>query len=175
MDVRLHSRNTTIDDDFRRTAVEKVTHAGRVFDDGGIVDVEVGEETNPRRTGDRYRVELTSTFGGRVVRIVTAASTREAALDEAVERFTHQLRRLKERIVGNHKKAGAGSTFEAPAEEPDIVRRKQFVMKPMTVDEAALQMDLLGHDFFFFLNSATGAQNVLYRRRDGRLGLIEPA
>lgn len=175
MDVRLHSRNTTIDEDFRRTAEEKVAHAGRVFDDGGTVDVELGEEQNPRRTADRFRIELTSTVGGRIVRIVTGASTPEAALDEAVERYTHQLRRLKERIVGNHKKGGAEGAASRSEEEPEIVRRKQFVMKPMTVDEAALQMDLLGHDFFFFLNSATDAQNVLYRRRDGRLGLIEPA
>ncbi len=55
------------------------------------------------------------------------------------------------------------------------MRTKQFVMKPMSVEEAALQMELLGHDFFFFLNSASDKQSVLYRRRDGRLGLIEPA
>lgn len=175
MDVRLHSRNTTIDDDFRRRAEEKVVHAGRVLDDSGVVDVEVGEEQNPRRTDDRFRIELTSSIGGRVVRIVTASSTPESALDDAVERYTHQLRRLKERSIGNHRKAGPEGAMSLSPEEPDIVRRKQFVMKPMTIDEAALQMDLLGHDFFFFLNSATDAQNVLYRRRDGRLGLIEPA
>jgi putative sigma-54 modulation protein len=56
-----------------------------------------------------------------------------------------------------------------------VVRTKQFIMKPMTMEEAVLQMDLVGHDFFFFLNSATDKQSVLYRRRDGRLGLIEPA
>lgn len=175
MNVRLHSRNTTIDDDFRRMAEEKVVHAGRVLDDGGVVDVEVGEEQNPRRTDDRFRIELTSTVAGRVVRIVTASSTPTAALDEAVDRYTYQLRRLKERTSGTHHKANHEGSVPASSEESEIVRRKQFVMKPMTVDEAALQMDLLGHDFFFFLNVATGDQSVLYRRRDGRLGLIEPA
>jgi putative sigma-54 modulation protein len=63
----------------------------------------------------------------------------------------------------------------AEEKEAEVVRIKQFVMKPMTIDEAALQMELLGHDFYFFLNGASARQSVLYRRRDGRLGLIEPA
>lgn len=59
-------------------------------------------------------------------------------------------------------------------EEPVIVRTKRFAMKPMAVDEAVLQMNLLGHDFFVFTNSETGQVNVIYRRKDGNLGLIEP-
>jgi putative sigma-54 modulation protein len=63
-----------------------------------------------------------------------------------------------------------------PAEaDSEIVRLKQFVMKPMTIDEAILQMELLGHDFFFFHHASTDKNSVLYRRHDGRLGLIEPA
>ena len=61
------------------------------------------------------------------------------------------------------------------AEGLEIVRVKQFVMKPMTPEDAALQMEQLGHNFYFFLNAETDKQSVLYRRRDGRLGLIEPA
>jgi putative sigma-54 modulation protein len=61
------------------------------------------------------------------------------------------------------------------SDETEIVRIKQFVMKPMTVEEAILQMELIGHDFYFFHNVASGHQSVLYRRRDGRMGLIEPA
>lgn len=177
MDVQLHARNTSIDDRLRATAIEKVTHAGRVFDHTGIVDVEIAEEPNPRRTDDRYRIELSTSVSGRFVRIATAAATADAALDDAVDRFTRQLRRLKERLIDSHRRPTPSQEggSSAPAETAEVVRTKQFVMKPMSIDEAALQMDLLGHDFFFFLNSRTDKQSVLYRRRDGRLGLIEPA
>jgi putative sigma-54 modulation protein len=154
---------------------EKVAHAGRVFDHNTRVDVEVTEEHNPRRAPERFRIELTSSVGGRFLRIASDAATPEAALDDAVERFTRQLRRMKERVIDGRRK---GTTIpDAPevVESDEVVRTKQFIMKPMNVEEAALQMDLLEHEFFFFTNSSTDKHSVLYRRRDGRLGLIEPA
>ena len=176
MDVRLHSRNIQIDDGFRNVVEDKVGHAGRVFDHDTRVDVELSEHHNPRRAPERFRIELSSSVAGRFVRIASDASTPEAALDDAVERFTRQLRRMKERVIDSRRKHSQAREEAADADrEPDVVRTKQFVMKPMTVDEAALQMDLLGHDFFFFLNAGTDKQSVLYRRRDGRLGLIEAA
>jgi putative sigma-54 modulation protein len=173
----LHSRNATIDGAFREAVEEKVAHAGRVFDHDTHVDVELSEENNPRRSDHRYRLELTSTVGGRFLRIASDAATPEAALDDAVDRFTHQLRRFKEKVIDGRRRAGGATEAveHGPSDEPEVVRTKQFVIKPMTVDEAALQMELLGHEFFFFLNAATEKQSVLYRRRDGRLGMIEPA
>jgi putative sigma-54 modulation protein len=154
---------------------DKVGHAGRVFDHDTRVDVEVSEERNPRRAPERFRIELTSSVGGRFLRIASDAATPEAALDDAVERFTRQLRRMKERTLDGRRRPGAPPVEVDRPETEEVVRTKQFIMKPMTMEEAALQMDLVGHDFFFFLNSATDKQSVLYRRRDGRLGLIEPA
>ncbi|MDH3517378.1 MAG: ribosome-associated translation inhibitor RaiA [Acidimicrobiia bacterium] len=177
MDVRLHARNTPIDDRFRRAVADKVSRAGKVFDTGGTVDVEIAEERNPRRSDDKYRVEITGSFGGRLVRIATSAASPDAALDDAVDRFAKRLRRLKEKLIDSHRKSEAVAS--APPEdknlEEDVFRVKQFVMKPMTIEEATLQMEMLGHDFFFFLNRSNDKQSVLYRRRDGRLGLIEPA
>jgi putative sigma-54 modulation protein len=177
VDVRLHARNTTLDDSFRAAAAEKISHAGRVFDHNATVDVEVSEQHNPRRAPERFHIEITSSIGGRVLRIASDATTAESALDDAVERFTRQLRRTKERVIGGRRKGEPGqvSGMSSRAAEHEVVRTKQFVMKPLSVDEAALQMDLLGHDFFFFHNAGTDKQSVLYRRRDGRLGLIEPA
>jgi putative sigma-54 modulation protein len=175
VDVRLHSRNTAIDDGLRQLIEDKVGHAGRVFDHDTRVDVEVTEEHNPRRSPERFRIELTSSVGGRFLRIASDAGTPEAALDDAVERFTRQLRRMKERAIDGRRKGGIPPLEIEPAETEEVVRTKQFIMKPMNLEEATLQMELVGHDFFFFLNSATDKQSVLYRRRDGRLGLIEPA
>jgi putative sigma-54 modulation protein len=176
VDVRVHTRNTSIDDDFRTIVEDKVGRAGRVFDHDTQVDVEVSEQHNPRRAPERFRIELSSAVAGRFIRIASDAGTPEAALDDAVDRFTRQLRRMKERVIDSRRRPQSHADSDA-GDDPDgdIVRTKQFVMKPMTVDEATLQMDLLGHEFFFFLNARTDKQSVLYRRRDGRLGLIEPA
>lgn len=178
MEVRVHTRNAAITDAARQSVTEKVSHATRFFDDQvGDLDVELSEEHNPRMAAERYRVEITTIAAGRVIRVVSAAGTLDGAADQAVDRFNRQLLRLKNRLIGrgrrNNNKEQAVETTEAA--DPEIVRIKQFVMKPMTVEEAMLQMELLGHDFFFFHNLATGLQSVLYRRRDGHLGLIEPA
>lgn len=175
MDIKVHGRATSIDSAFREMVEDKLQRAAKVFDHAGDVDVELTEEHNPRRTDDRYRIELTSLTGGRVLRIEASAPTPEAALDDAVDRFTRTMRRFKERLIDSHRRAGAPQPTDDGSDADDIVRVKQFVMKPMTIEEATLQMDLLGHDFFFFTNAANDKPGVLYRRRDGRLGLIEPA
>lgn len=177
MDITFHARNTSIDESFRETVRQKVDHAGRVFEHITRVDVELSEAHNHRRNDGRYHLELTGAAGGQVVRIAADAATPGAALDDAVERFTHQLRRHKERMIDSHRRTNQEPVAddEPEPEDTEVVRTKQFLMKPMSVNEAALQMDMLGHAFFFFHNAATENASVLYRRRDGRLGLIEPA
>ena len=177
MEVRVHARNTHLDEAFRELVVEKLGHADRVFEHQlADIDVEVIEEHNPRIAAERFRVELTSSAAGHVVRVVAAATSPESAIDLAEDRFNQQLRRLKERLISRGRRSQPREVQVEENTDPtnEIVRIKQFVMKPMTVEEASLQMEMLGHDFYFFLNAANGRQCVLYRRRDGRLGLIEP-
>ncbi len=119
-----------------------------------------------------------------------AASTDQlAALDLVIDKADHQVARLKERKVDRtHRPRRQKLAPPPPLEEWDepapavagngdghaeIIKTKQFTAKPMTVDEAAMQMDLLGHAFYLFLDAASGHAAVLYRRRDGHLGLIE--
>ncbi len=178
MEVRVHTRNAVIGEAARLAAVDKISHAVRFFEDHLTdLDVELAEEHNPRLAAERYRLEITTTAAGRLVRIVTSAGSPEAAVDLAVDRLNRQLLRLKKRLTGRGRRPNdhEAVTDEQPEADSEIVRVKQFVMKPMTVEEAMLQMELLGHDFFFFHNQATGLQSVLYQRRDGHLGLIEPA
>jgi putative sigma-54 modulation protein len=178
MEVKVHGRNTAIGEATRLAAIEKLGHAARVFEDHlGDLDVEVTEEHNPRLAAERYRLEITTSAAGHVIRIVTTAASPDAAVDLAVDRFNRQLIRLKNRLINRGRRSyNRNSSFpDQSDDEAEIVRIKQFVMKPMTVEEAMLQMDMLGHDFFFFHNQATDLQSVLYRRRDGHLGLIEPA
>lgn len=180
MTVRVHGRNMQVSDPTKEVAEERVKHAGRIFDDGGNVDVEFTERQNPRQVDDRYRVEITSTAAGNIVRIEAEAAEPRAALDIAAERYERQLRRLKERLIQRNR--GGNKGLNHPDGQSDvekdrdavIVRTKRFEMKPMTAEEAALQMEMLGHDFFFFLDGESGKHCVVYHRRDGHVGLIEP-
>ncbi len=178
MEVRIHSRGTSIGERIRVAAVEKLEHAAKVFENQvGDLDVEFSEAHNPRLADERYRVEVTTSAAGHVVRVAGAAKTAESAIDVAVDRLNQQLRRLKEKLIESHRKPGLKEAVTEREVESsnEIVRVKQFVMKPMTLEEATLQMELLGHDFFFFQRDDNLRPSVLYRRRDGRLGLIESA
>jgi putative sigma-54 modulation protein len=181
VEVRIHGNHTDVDDALRDVAREKVTHAARVWEDVPYADVEFAEEPNPRMSEERFRVEITSSAAGQVVRVEAAAFDDRAALDLAVDKFERQLRRLKERLIDRSRRASEkhlNAPPESVEEEADdelrIERVKRFAVKPMTPQEAALQMELLGHSFYLFLNAETERYSVLYRRRGGSLGLIEP-
>ena len=176
MDVQVHGKNTQVSEAIRLVAEEKVSHAGRIFGDGANADVEFTEWRNPRIAG-RHRVEITTRTKGHTVRVEASAGDERSALDLAVDKFEQQLRRLKERLVQRsrrHSEAPADrSTSSAPPSGPGpVVRTKRFELRPMTVDEATLEMELLGHAFFFFLDARSGQYSVLYHRQDGTLGLI---
>lgn len=174
MEITVHGRSVDISERQRQEIESKVEHAARVFDQAvDRVDVELSEAANPRRSDRRARVELTTSVSGHVLRIEAAAATFEAALDDGTDRLTRQMRRLKERLIDRGRRSEGPPPAPEPVETNEIVRVKQFVMKPMTTEEATLQMEMLGHSFFFFHNADTDRHSVLYRRRDGNLGLIE--
>lgn len=182
MKVRVHGSNMRVAEHVRQIAEEKVRHAGRIFDAGGSsADVEFTEEHNPRLVDEKFRVEITTHQAGHTVRVESSASDDIAALDIALDKFERQLRRLKERLMQRSRNAEKKhlNTPTSPSDDefdagPRVVRTKRFEMRPMSVDEAVLQMEMLGHAFFFFLDANTGNHCVLYHRRDGTLGLIEP-
>jgi putative sigma-54 modulation protein len=178
----VHGTNIHPDNGLKDHAEEKVAHAARVFEDTHFADVEFTEETNPR-IADRIRVEITAAAAGQTVRVEASELDERAALDVAADKFERQLRRLKERLIARHRRSTDKALNTASfgveedggvADDIRIDRVKRFAVKPMTPEEAALQMDLLGHGFFLFLNGQTDRYSVLYRRRDGSLGLIEP-
>ena len=173
MDIRISTRNTEVTDRFRQTVLGKVNRAVRVFGDLGAVDVEIIRETNPRLTDERFRIEMTAKVMGRIIRVEAAAPEATMALDTAGDRFVRRVRRLKEKVIQSHRQSGSTSPDTTEPGGDEIVRVKRFAMKPMNLAEAQLQMEMLGHSFFFFMNASNNRHSVLYRRRDGRLGLIE--
>ena len=164
----------------------------RFTHDAGRVEVEFSELRN-RRVGDNQLCEVTVHLKRHFVKAHASAREPEAALDLVIDKVEHQVSRIKEkRVSRSHPRRRAQRNGPAPAppalesipeaalladddddDQPRIVKTKQFAVKPMDPEEAALQMDLLGHDFFLFTNSENGHAAVLYRRRDGDLGLIE--
>ncbi|BAU26575.1 SSU ribosomal protein S30P /sigma 54 modulation protein [Aneurinibacillus soli] len=134
-----------------------------------------------------HTVEVTIPMPGVILRAEDTNNDMYAAIDLVVEKLERQIRKHKTKVNRRNRQTGAGAVFldvepvfaarEDEHEEEDaiqIVRTKRFNLKPMDVEEAVLQMDMIGHNFFVFQNGETDGVNVVYRRKDGRYGLIEP-
>jgi len=180
----------------RASVVDKIGRLERYVDGMERADVHFSEERNPR-IENKEICEVTLQGHGHHVRAKVAAADPFAAVDAAVEKLEHQLLKLKSRLVARYhgKLNGAkvrprGSDVESEGEtgdlaaaeaeqalaaEPEaaVVKTKRFVMNPMTLEEAMLQMEMLDHRFFLFVRAETGAPSVLYQRDEGDLGLIE--
>ena len=120
-------------------------------------------------------LELTVKYNGIIYRAEQSAKDKNDALDVTIDRIIRQIRKQKTKIEKNLR-AGAFAGLEPEPEEKDyeVIRYKKFAMKPMTVDEAILQMNLLGHEFFMFKNAETGVVNVVYRREEGNYSVLVP-
>jgi putative sigma-54 modulation protein len=184
VEITVSSRHTEVSEALRAATVDKIGRLSRLLDGMERADVHFWEERNPR-ISDKEVCEVTLEGHGHHVRCKVAAADGFAAVDRAVEKLEHQLHKLKSKLVKRHQGGshrpdkGEGNGHADGEEEPDvglrIVKTKRFAIKPMTPEEAALQMDLLGHGFFFFTNSQTERSAVVYRRTDGAVGLIDEA
>jgi len=161
----------------RQDVLDRVTHATRFFDRLHGVEVVLRAESNPR-ISQPAGVEVTARTKGARIRAEGWAADHSGAADVAVNHFERQLARYKARMVdraqGRDGRAAPPPAVVAPAPAgPRIVRTKTFALAPMHADEAAVQLELLGHEFFVFTDASTGSCAVVYRRRDGDLGLIQ--
>jgi putative sigma-54 modulation protein len=182
MDVVVRGKNRPVPTRLRARAEEKVARIARLTHDAGQVEVDFSVLRNPR-VADRHVCEVTVHLKRHFVKAHASAAEPEAALDVVVDKVEHQLARIKERrVTRSHAGRGNGHVegddddgweLEDDDEGPRIVKRKRFTTKPMDPEEAALQMELLGHAFFLFTNTENGHAALLYRRNDGALGLIE--
>lgn len=186
MEVTVRGRNVEITDRLRSAATEKVTRISRHHEGWEQAEVHFFEERNPRISAKEV-CEATLRGHGRIIRAKAASADSLASLDRVVDKLEHQIEKLKSRFMsrthpkhhqidselpddGDGEGAEAGPGDDGPVR---IVKTKQFDIKPMTPEEAALQMDVLGHDFYLFTNADTGVAAVVYRRNDGDVGLID--
>lgn len=178
-ELEIFSRNITIDDNMRDQIERKVSGLEKYLDD--IIEARVDlASTNARNLDEREVVQITVQGKGFILRAEERSSDIVSALNLAVDTLQKRIRRFKGKRSQRWKQGadlgemtmGEGEDWE---EVPVIARRKQFSLRPMDEWEAIEQMELLGHtNFFVFYNAQTEAINVLYRRHDGTLGLIQP-
>jgi putative sigma-54 modulation protein len=179
MRLEVKGRNVEVSEAIRRYAEEKLGRLERQLADPTQVELELALENNPS-IADDHVAEATIWTKGPTLRARESSTAFESSIDQLVAKLERQVKRYREkrsrREAGRRTNGAASQEPEFTAEQLDrmIVKSKQFDLQPVTADEAALQLELIGHDFFVFSNVETGRTNVVYRRRDGGYGLIEP-
>ncbi len=122
-------------------------------------------------------LELTVKYNSMIYRAEQPAADKEDALDAVIDKMIRQIRKNKTKIEKRLKESAFKQNFEDTVAEQDnyeIIKHKKFEMRPMDVDEAILQMNMLGHNFFMFSNASTGKVNVVYKRKEGNYAVLEP-
>lgn len=187
LQVIVQGKHLDVTPALREYAQEKVGKISRYFDQVQEAQVVLSVERRDS-VGKAQVVEVTVWGDGLVLRGEEASQDMYASIDLVFDKLRKQIEKYRSKLIerrriteSRRKDRLAASAREAerragtPAQpESPIVRTKRFAMKPMAPDEAVMQMDLLGHDFFVFRNSGTMDVNVVYRRADGKYGLIEP-
>ncbi len=176
----IKGRNMAVTDAIREYAEEKIGRVSKILDGEHMTtDVELFVEKNPSIENSQV-AEVTVWTKGPVIRAKEAAPDMYAAIDLVSEKLERQVKKYKGKLKDRHSARAPMPPMPEVAplleeeREPAIVKSKVLEVKPMTPEEAMLQLELLGHDFFVFTSAETETVNVLYRRRDGDYGLIEP-
>lgn len=181
--IDIFTRNIELTDRIREYSEKKVSKLGRLITGVDETRLDLAYVKSARSASDRQVAQITMRGKGFILRVEERADDLYAAIDEAVEKMQRQISRFKgkrargrtEGMPAYEVAAQFAPEPETPEEPPIIARRKTFSLTPMDEMEAVEQMKLLGHeDFFVFFNANSNAINVLYTRRDGTYGLIEP-
>ena len=169
----VYSGKDVVSDSLKARAEKKLSKLERYFTQEPEAIVRFKQQR-----GGRNIAEVTMSVNGLILRAEEDSNDMYLSIDRAVDKLESQIRRYRTKMGKQIREARAETE---PAVEPvyeeanyDIVRTKKFAVKPMEVDDAITQMELLGHNFFLFMNSETETMNVLYRRNDGSYGLLIP-
>ena len=171
MKITIVGRKVNLRDNFKELAEKKLSKFDRIFDEDAEATVTVTVERN------RQTVEITIKQRGMIYRAEETTQEMNEALDHVVAALGKQIRRNKTKLERKKKMQPVELTdtyYDEPDEEYQLVRTKRFFVKVMTPEEAILQMNLLGHEFFMFRDDVSGEINVVYRRKDGDYGLLVP-
>ncbi len=169
----ISGKNIDVTDGLRDAIYEKIGKLERYFTEDTEVHVTFSVEK------ERQKIEVTIPMKGNIIRAEEESTDMYVSIDLVEEIIERQLRKYKNKII--ERKQSAHNLAQAFVEEEiadedtiEIIRSKKFAIKPMDPEEACVQMELLGHDFYVFRNSETDEVNVVYRRKKNSYGLIEP-
>lgn len=175
MKYNIIGRKVNLKDNFKERVYKKLGKFEKIYSDDAEAVVTVTVEKN------RQTVEVTIRDNGMMYRAESVSLEMNDALDAVVDILGGQIRKNKAKLGKKMKSdsfaeyfADDGSADAADDEEYAVVRRKTFTVKPLSVEEAILQMNMIGHEFFMFRNATSGEINVVYKRKDGNYGLLEP-
>lgn len=173
MKITITGRKVPIRPSFAERTEKKLAKLDKFFASDALTEVTVTQERNLKR------VEITIRTNGMLFRAEEASPEADEAVDRLVDILSRQIRRnktrLEKRLRADAFKGDAfGDDADLESDEFRVVRSKKFPVKPMDVEEAILQMNMLGHQFYMFRNMHTNEINVVYARRDGNYGLLEP-
>ena len=170
--------NVEVSETMREYASKKIGKLNRYLPSIGEGKVEILEERT-KLPEKRFAVQVTLDSKGTLIRAQERANDLRTAIDRVMDALTSRIERYKGKLYD--KGRGISLARQEAVEETEgveapkkVVKNKHFLVKPMPEDEAINQMELLGHDFFLFINADTDMVNLLYRRKDGNYGLIEP-
>ena len=175
MNITITARKTSVRDSFKERIEKKLSKLDRFFDESASAIVTVTNE------GDRETVEVTIQARGMFYRAEKTTSDRFDSLEAVVDSLFRQIVKNKDKLGKRLRETAfdpdfveAGEDQERPTGEYEVERVKRFTLRPMDVEEAILQMNLVGHEFFVFLNADSNEVNVVYKRHNGTYGVLEP-
>ncbi|NLI68585.1 MAG: ribosome-associated translation inhibitor RaiA [Bacilli bacterium] len=179
MNYNIRGKNIEVTKPIREYVEKKISKLNKYFDTPPTSDVHV----NLSVYNDEQKIEVTIPMPNLLLRAEEQHADLYAAIDLVVDKLERQIRKHKTKVNRKFRQKGIRDfIFTEPETEEEkndkdkieIVRVKRFDLKPMDSEEAVLQMDMLGHNFFVFTNAETNDINVVYKRKDGKYGLIEP-
>ncbi|NIR01456.1 MAG: ribosome-associated translation inhibitor RaiA [Gemmatimonadales bacterium] len=175
MQINITAKGVAVPPDLKEIAERKIEKLGKLLRKIDTVDITCSRERQWRV------VEIMINANGVLVRGEDRAIDVRSAIDSLVDKLERRIKKSRSKMVERYRSLPetqqaweAGLESEGDEFEPMLVRSKRFTVKPMNPEEAAAQMELVGHDFFVFRNAETDQVNVIYRRKDGNYGLIEP-
>jgi putative sigma-54 modulation protein len=181
MRLQVKGKNHEVSDTIRRYAEEKMQKLDRQLHELAEVELELRVEKNPS-IADNQVAEATVRTKGPTLRVTEASTDMKASIDQLTEKLLRQIdhargKQRRDRHARDNGIPSGGPMSISDEEETSeqIVKVKQFSVKPMSPEEAVLQLELIGHDFFVFRSDDSAEINVIYRRKNGGYGLIEPS
>lgn len=178
LQFNIRGENIEVTDAIRDYVIKRISKLQKFFEDNVEAIAHVNLKVYPNRT---YKVEVTIPLPYLTLRAEETSNDMYGSVDLVTDKLERQIRKFKTKVNRKSREKGYkhlefvpnNDDADAKDDELKIVRTKQISLKPMDPEEAVLQMDMLGHDFFIFTDANTNGTSVVYRRNDGRYGLIE--